>query len=431
MNKRGFTLMELMVYMAIVGIVVVIAGQVYSDSTKMRIRTQGMIEASEIAENVGNLLRDDVSQMGAKSAIDAASSTAQSDAFVEKNNLVYMNVDPTATLDSSSFSYVKDANGAGRDNFTFRRIRYNEDGSFARVEQVSWFLSDNGVLYRSCKIVGNTLEDCPDETLVEMAQGVEKFVATPAKPNVTRSSELLFPINSDADDKSFRLISYYNGDYFARVNVFPAQGGSSVALTGFAENFNNGGSVPTNPRKNVVYVADITTTSDSRDACKKFIIKKDSVYEVSFSLVSNEDASRMFRPGIDHMAIGIRRTSGAEPRMFDDAKDFIFYPPQSADGSKKHTIRFSSSVAAATGTEACLAFTFVFYSPTVSMGRVTIRDLLVKRYSQEFDFVTGYVPTVNEKKSVRGIQFEIVVKKNKESGSSTVVVPIPGNGVNG
>lgn len=61
MNKRGFTLMELLVYMAIVGIVVVIAGQVYSDSTKMRIRTQGMITANEIAENAGVLIRDDVS----------------------------------------------------------------------------------------------------------------------------------------------------------------------------------------------------------------------------------------------------------------------------------------------------------------------------------------------------------------------------------
>ena len=38
MNKKGFTLIELVVYMAMIGIVVLIAGQAFSDSTKFRVR---------------------------------------------------------------------------------------------------------------------------------------------------------------------------------------------------------------------------------------------------------------------------------------------------------------------------------------------------------------------------------------------------------
>ena len=36
--KSGFTLMELMVYIGLLGLIVIIAGQAFSDSTRMRIR---------------------------------------------------------------------------------------------------------------------------------------------------------------------------------------------------------------------------------------------------------------------------------------------------------------------------------------------------------------------------------------------------------
>ncbi|MBR2075781.1 MAG: type II secretion system protein, partial [Fibrobacter sp.] len=45
--KKGFTLMELVVYMAIMGIIVLVAGQAFSNSTKFRVRTQNMIRATQ------------------------------------------------------------------------------------------------------------------------------------------------------------------------------------------------------------------------------------------------------------------------------------------------------------------------------------------------------------------------------------------------
>ena len=67
-SKSGFTLMELLVYMAIVGIIVVIAGEAFSNSTKFRVRTDNMIKSTQEAENVGMLFKADVEQMGTKSS---------------------------------------------------------------------------------------------------------------------------------------------------------------------------------------------------------------------------------------------------------------------------------------------------------------------------------------------------------------------------
>ena len=71
-NKAGFTLMELMVYMAIVGIIVLIAGEAFSNSTKMRVRTDNMVRATQEAENVGMILKTDIEQLGAKSSKEDA-----------------------------------------------------------------------------------------------------------------------------------------------------------------------------------------------------------------------------------------------------------------------------------------------------------------------------------------------------------------------
>ena len=65
--KSGFTLMELMVYVALLGGIVLIAGEAFSQSTKMRIRTQSMLQTNQTAGNVATIIKQDIAQLGAKS----------------------------------------------------------------------------------------------------------------------------------------------------------------------------------------------------------------------------------------------------------------------------------------------------------------------------------------------------------------------------
>ena len=100
--KSGFTLMELLVYMAIVGIIVVIAGEAFSNSTKFRIRTDNMIKATQVAENVGMLLKDDLAQMGAKSSLESVGASTSDYFDVSHISDVYMDPDNAIDLKKDS-----------------------------------------------------------------------------------------------------------------------------------------------------------------------------------------------------------------------------------------------------------------------------------------------------------------------------------------
>ena len=116
--KSGFTLMELMVYIGLLGLIVIIAGQAFSDSTRMRLRSQNMLQASEVAENVATILKADVAQTGAKTSMEDGVSGVGAQ-YGNKFSGVYtdMYMDP-ANGDSSSFSVTtKD----GFDSLTIRR----------------------------------------------------------------------------------------------------------------------------------------------------------------------------------------------------------------------------------------------------------------------------------------------------------------------
>lgn len=446
-RRGGFTLMELMVYIAILGIVVIVAGQAFSNSAKSRIRTQSMLKASEVAENVASIFKTDVAQTGAKSSMETHATSGGEDTFSEVKDSVYM--DPNnateANRDFSSFRFIpaSPASDENLEEFRIRRVRYSEDGHYEAVDEVTWLLVGD-TLKRRCVVVdGANNDDCApkgtaDDALtpytVEMATGVEKFQVLPAIPwkkaDAPEGSDeyLIFP---DATGE-FKFVQRYDALKKIQPLVVPNEGGSSLVLKNFASNFKDSDdpSVEIEKNLNEVYAFKNTATEANwKSLCEDSPIHlgKDTTYELSFNVYpapGAEDAIKAFIPGKDHMAVGFRNSEGEK---FAGLDDFAFYPP-AEDGAKdiERKMRFSvkSSI------DACIAFTFSYYSPAAAAAPIVISNLKL-RVSESafynFDDAVTYVAT-KYKKNVKAFQLKLQIKRNGESGEATLVVPTPSNG---
>lgn len=435
-GKSGFTLMELLVYMALVGVIVVIAGQVFSDSTKFRVRSEGMIRANAIASDVALFMLEDIGQTGAKSAKTATG------AFSVRDSL-YM--DPSVgTKDSSSFRISKSCNTCNTDTLTVRRVRYdeNENGTFRAVEEVKWF-TNGKKLFRSCRTVENTFSnadvECPvldassDYEPVEIADYIDTFKVIPAKPRVvstdTKSAAALSYLlpSTDASVKEFRLVPRYGEGNFELVSVSPPAGGLSVTLSSFAANydFDINEPITTGQKANQVFVAASDgTTGTWKTLCQKVTLESQVEYEISFSVPYAETNSRMFCPGRDYAAVGFRTLEGAKIEGLDD---FNFFMPASSTESSERKFRFSVNTQA---TDVCMAFTFASYSPIAATGQLSFRDVALRKVeSSNFDFEDeNYTPRTEDKKNVKALLLKAVAKRNGEGSSIRQVIPIPSNG---
>ena len=446
-GKTGFTLMELMVYIAIVGIVVIVAGQAFSNSTKMRVRTQSMLKASEVAENVAALFKQDVAQMGAKSSMEAHATDGSSDTFSEVKPDVYIDPDndTEANKDSSSFQFVP-ASPASNDNleqFKMRRVRYSDAGAYEAVEEITWFLEGN-VLKRRCVVVddGDAGTDCApkgasgtdlEQFTVEMATDVDSFKVLPAIPwqkvgaAEGEDESLIFPDETG----EFKLVQRY--DALKKIQPLSVgEGGQSVILKNFASNYVDSDDPIATMEKNLneVYVFK-NTASDAgwKSLCENSPIHlaTDTTYELSFKVYPTpgaENAIKAFIPNKDHMAVGFRN---AEGEKIAGLEDFAFYPPAEDDAKDiERKMRFSVS----SPVNACLAFTFSFYSPAAASAPVVISNVnlrVVESAVYKFDKNVTSVAT-RHKKNVKAFQLRLKVRRNGESGEATLVIPTPSNG---
>lgn len=438
-KKGGFTLIELMVYMALLGIIVVIAGQVFSDSTKFRVRSEGMIRSNAIASDVAFYLLDDIGQTGAKSAKDAAGSFF-------KNDAVYMDV-TAGDEDYSSFRIARSCGTCNTDTLTVRRVRYDDDGQFKAVEEVKWF-TEGKKLYRLCHTLPNTsstpssdcLSDDDDPERVEVADFIDTFKVIPAKPRVVstvdKSSEELSYLlpSTDASVKAFRFVPRYGEEYFEMLAVDPAAGGEAVALSGFATNYDYDINEPvtSGQRANQLFVAESDgSTGTWKTLCKKVTLEPHVEYEISFKVPYADNESRMFCPGRDYASVGFRNLDGAK---FAGLDDFNFFMPAAPTEPSERTFRFSVKTQAA---DACMAFTFASYSPIAASGTVTFREVALKKVeSSNFDFSDeNYYPDdpnhtefKKDKKNIKGLLLKVVAKRHGEGSTIRQVIPIPSNG---
>lgn len=422
--KSGFTLIELMVYIGLLGVIVLIAGQAFSDSARMQGRVQGMLRANEIAGNVSNLLKEDIAQMGAKSYEDAASEN------LLKEEEVYIK---ETEEDSSSYILTKNDGGAGLDKITMRRLRYksNGDGDFDAVEEVTWFV-ENGTLKRTCKTITGT-EDadyCLKEgsSPVSIAAGVKKFEIIPAEPGAKSEYSHILP-STDPAIKNFRLVPRYGIDNLVFFSVKPEEGGSSIELSGFAINYDyeNEAVIVDGKNANQVFFAEANGAAGNwQSLCKTVTLDSNAEYELSFSMPHTGDGSRLFRPGHDFMSVGFRYKNDATRPS--EISDFSFYPPTTtgtAELNRVFRFRVKNKIP-----DLCLAFTFACYSPSVANGKIKISNVVLKKVESSNYTFSGNAIDISEKKNVKAMRVNLSVGVNGESSDVSLVIPVPSNGTN-
>ena len=445
-GKGGFTLMELMVYIAVLGVVVLVAGQAFSNSTKFRVRTSNMIKAADISERTAAMFLEDVSQMGAKSYKEAGD--ASNPDRIGRANAVYM-APSGSPADSSSFTLTKNADG---DNLVTNRVRFDENGYFESVEQVNWFKRGD-VLYRTCKTVqlasGATApEDCPSENSPEVviADHVQTFEVIPAQPNIVgdasesaeEKSVVLPELTFGTTLREFRLVPRFNmasvgsDAEFIPLSFVPSDGGTSQELSGFVANYDMEAHAPiTDGRKaHQVFVAKANTgilVADGnywKTLCSKVTLDSATEYEISFRIPYSEDDSRLFCPGRDHAAVGFRDLDG---NVVEGLNDFLFYAPSTKNEPQRRSFRFSVGH---TIKDVCMAFTFSSYSPTTTGGKVTINELVLRKVaSSNYNFIDEtYNPETADKQNVKAFKLHLVVNRGDETSEISQVVPTPSNG---
>ena len=470
--------------MAIVGIIVLIAGQAFSDSTKFRVRTQNMLKATQEAENIASIFKSDVIQMGAKSAQEDGTSE-KGDEYGDKFSAIYDSVymDPynpvLENVDLSSFLISSSS------NFIFRRVRYDADGAYKAVEEVHWFVENEGknsvykVLKRACRTVDGVADDdgiCPaDKTrdeaaaeAVEIARGVVEFRVFAPEP-IAASEEQIFPTSGN----TFRLIPRTEEEHYFNFSSVGSDGnpnstGEEIVLTQFYTNYDNAHGKLKTEHSNMNQAFAVNPEDPDagdwkwKDYCENrglIPLEKNNTYEISFEVpftsISNEFEIQPFVPGEDHMSVGFRgKISGEVPTIKKDDKripiveDFLFFPPYSSKGSGKRYMRFTVPADVDT---VCLAFTFACYSPKASQATLKISNLKIKKipglnYSFDKANPGAYDPEdhKNDKKNIKALMLRLRLGRggsgkvnaatgkieNGETGEIEMVIPTPSNGPN-
>jgi len=421
--KKGFTLIELLVYISLLGIIIIIAGNVFKDSTSFRVRTQSMLKATEEATQVGALIQEDIASMGTKSwktgAATVDSFQIESSVYMDPNN-------STETLRDSS-SYKLTRSNTGKDAIMFRKVDYKPDGTFLGVREISWSLDAGGNLWRSCRTTkGTASASCASTNPpvpVLMAENVEIFSLTPGTPGA--GPDTLFPSAAGA---GFRLVPRAGVGNLLSLSISPTQGDNVVELSAFANNYDFSTSAPDFNSKlaNEVYVAPKSGNSGTWSTlCHEFTFSPHVPYLISMDVPYLQNEIRMFRAGVDHMAIGLRKKNGS---AVAGISDFLIYPAQSDSAKTTRTVELMFSET----TKACLAFTFAFYSPIASQGKLKIANLIVSgQKNRTYKFQKSYSENVNDvaqKKNVKAFNLELKVQKRGESGEVQIIIPVRNNG---
>ncbi|MCL2101662.1 MAG: hypothetical protein FWH22_08120, partial [Fibromonadales bacterium] len=255
----------------------------------MRVRSQRMLASAEEAGRISALLKEDISQLGAKSI---RLSKGDIDIVDGVNGISGVNTD------LSSYILPK----GDFDELHFRKVHYDADGGCDAILDVKWFVQ-NDALIRSCQRINSSkcaninVAICPSGSWhdINMADNITEFSLLPSMPRAN---------NED-------LLSVGEGKFF--YGAADIEGFNTLNFSPQNNDING------DPTPKHFYI----TENGLNGTCKEFTFFKDKEYVIEFRLpyrhcinnsgdnCSGDDINKisMFQAGRDHLSIGLRHKS--------------------------------------------------------------------------------------------------------------------------
>ncbi len=385
MNSKGFTLIELMVYIAMTAIVGIIATMIFGDTLMFNKKVGDKFEAMATMDEVFMYLVEDVSRTGTKVVYNTVAYTNQLNVY---NNL--------ASSPPDSSSYVIDTSGS-HDSIVFKTALVDTNWKSQGLEEIKYFVSLlNDTLKRkvTSKDTNSTITGTSTEIL---ATGVSVF-------NIEEgldSTDILFnPTNFN--DTEIRDINT-SGTYLTETNVNTIDTG--VVLSGF-----------NNTNDNIIIFED--NGSDLSPSS----ISRGYKYRFSCTLRFNDSFVQYFNSSVDTIHFMVRSGTnsslpGTKPQSIE---------PINANSDERHTFDFVSSTT--TNTDYYPQFRIKF-STNINAENVTmyIKEPRLELISSgNFKWGNYGIPV---KQNVKAIKLTVQVDVGNSKRNYYRIIPILNNGL--
>lgn len=420
-RTKGFTLIELLVYIVIATIIVGLAGQVFLDATRARLRTTKMLEASVGTGDVITYLQEDMRRLGAKTIMDigSSSSTAASSGAAAPGMTVLGAVywDPNGTLkDSSSFLATTSGTIPRRlDAITFRSATYNPTTRVGTGwEEVKYHVDAAGVLWRTVTsrkdMSGNNITPLPDP--VKMADHV---VAFQLRYGVQANDSLIF-------ERGFQQPCAATSSASSCILEHTATSASVVAKSGIPElgKF----------QKNTEVLFRVMKGA-SPSTYDGFPVIAGSTYSVNYTVGFNDVAAANFRADQDLMAI--RLSIAGNPAVQLGGTDDVLYYSALDENMSERSFQFTPSVTATANIAMRFHMRDALAASDMDSAKVRFEKLSVRMMAHNsYEWHNSFAADahgVDLKKRVRAVELSISVQVNKSVSTSTKVIPVLNNGV--
>ncbi|MGL1903549.1 MAG: prepilin-type N-terminal cleavage/methylation domain-containing protein [Fibrobacterales bacterium] len=385
MNSRGFTLVELMVYLFITAIIATLAGRIFLDSVTFSKSSRNKIDALQGVGEAFMYVVEDIERMGNKMNLESGMMSVVDPTYINLLNNPH---------DSSSYILNNNSDNNNSANTSFDKLQYkttiqDSDGEATHIEDVSYGV-DNGTLFRtmqSFSILG-TVTGGAQRMII--AENVSTFKVDPGL-NVNPTS-IANPI--------FQTVGIQTGAITVDDNVTQVlnANNSTVVISGFLRN---------------TFLVDV---------CPATQLRAGRTYSLNMNTSFNDSFYQSFSKGTDRLAIRlVKNDNTLVPGTYIKS----FYP---GTGSATHQRIFTFIPSEDVMAKPQLYFTFTMPGLPTDIA-MTLSDVsFFESNTGSYNWQTNAIAT-DSKKYVKGFKILLGVTIDGVTRQYSRIVATPNNGL--